>query len=83
MYMRCKLHRTYWIIKKLNICIVVFPLGMGVFKFLPFTLENVISILIIIILTFLVGFLVLLLDDVKTARRINEKIEGMRRLQQK
>ncbi len=69
-------------LKIMDICIVVFPLGMGVFKFLPFTLKNVIIILAIILLTFSVGFMILLIDDMKTARRINEKIQKMKKLQQ-
>ncbi len=62
------------VLKLFDICIVVFPLGMGAFQFLPFTVGNVICVLAIILVVYTIGFFILLIDDMNTARRINEKI---------
>lgn len=61
----------------LDICAVMYIVGMGLFKMFAPSLQNMIINLVVIVAVYLLTFVVMVFDDRNAVRFINKKLEKM------
>lgn len=65
------------IVQILDICLVIYPFGFGVFRFLERNWQNALLLFGIILVVYFLVFALMVFDDRNTCDKINEKLKEL------